>query len=587
MNGRIILAVYFMAHAVVNVLAYVWIIHSSDVRRPLTPGCVSPAGTQTGSRQPMAASAADPMAAGVPGLVALLNIRPSSESVGNHAAWLQYLRAECGSIQAVAAIESAESQWGDGQYSEWVTATSSRPGVIALKKPGELGEKQRAGTIVRMVLRRVLLHPATAGPVTEFLRKSGKSGEPQAVAFIIPVPMPDVVPTAFAVDPTDELRSDAPSMQRLFIDARAHKQFIECMQNMLSTAILQAQTFRGKLNASWGLMSELMTKAAPGGPEPPEISVSTHWNPLENRSRRPDHPADLLIQGCCCGSTLNRFPVWVMKGCSVGIFRFRASLTKDPAEFLASLQHDVLFQLLSQARANPITPNCIFRGFIDEKENNIFRVAAQFDDTDTTTNNWHATLKHHLAFVVHTEALRGNLQEKATPAKIWAQGVLLLILSAPRSRGGKWRITFGTPSPLTGDCVLVVLSWVGNTFFGHEALRRGTLNTMLPTEDNVNVLRGIITMEAIEAYVAAAGVRLDEEQCRVLSSLNSSPATLLGITALAGAGKSVLAHCVIKAFIATHAGASPRRLVLYTVPTRALREEVVLDLIKFKACVVS
>ena len=250
------------------------------------------------------------------------------------------------------------------------------------------------------------------------------------------------------------------------------------------------------------------------------------------------------------------------------------------------MQHDVLFQLLSQARANPITPNCIFRGFIDEKENNIFRVAAQFDDTDTTTNNWHATLKHHLAFVVHTEALRGGLQQKATPAKMWAQGVLLLILSAPRSRGGKWRITFGTPSPLTGDCVLVVLSWVGNTFFGHEALRRGTFDTMLPT-DNMNVLRGIITTEAIEAYVETAGVRLDEEQRRVLSSLNSSPATLLGITALAGAGKSVLAHCVIKAFIATHAGALPRRLVFYTVPTRALREEVVLDLIKFKACVVS
>ena len=165
---------------------------------------------------------------------------------------------------------------------------------------------------------------------------------------------------------------------------------------------------------------------------------------------------------------------------------------------------------------------------------------------------------------------------------------MLLILSAPRSRGGKWRITFGTPSPITGDCVLVVLSWVGNTFFGHEALRRGNLNTMLPRgESDVNLLRGIITQEAIDAYAAAADVPLDEEQRAVLSNLNTSPATLLGITALAGAGKSVLAHCVIKAFVTAHEGKSPRRLVLYTVPTRALREEVVLDLIKFKACVVS
>jgi hypothetical protein len=261
-------------------------------------------------------------------------------------------------------------------------------------------------------------------------------------------------------------------------------------------------------------------------------------------------------------------------------------VTKDPEEFLASLQHDVLSQLLSQARANPITRNCIFRGVIDSKDSNTFRVAAQIGDTDEA-NNWHATLKHHLAFVVQTEDLRGDFQNKTTAAELWQKGVLLLILSAPRSRGGKWRITFGTPSPITGDCVLVVLSWVGNTCFGHEALRRGTLNTMLPLEGNVNVLRGIITKEAIDAYVAAAGVRLDEEQCEVLSNLNTSPATLLGITALAGAGKSVLAHCVIKAIVAEHEGKPPRRLVLYTVPTRALREEVVLDLIKFKACVVS
>ena len=56
---------------------------------------------------------------------------------------------------------------------------------------------------------------------------------------------------------------------------------------------------------------------------------------------------------------------------------------------------------------------------------------------------------------------------------LWRQGVLLFIVSAPRSRGGKWRIRRAPDSPITGDIVLVALSWVGNNYFGQEALRRG------------------------------------------------------------------------------------------------------------------
>lgn len=55
------------------------------------------------------------------------------------------------------------------------------------------------------------------------------------------------------------------------------------------------------------------------------------------------------------------------------------------------------------------------------------------------------------------------------------------------------------------------------------------------------------------------------------------------MSALAGAGKTALAHCVVKAFLEGVSGSDPRRLVLYTVPTRALREEVVMELVKFKA----
>ena len=274
-----------------------------------------------------------------------------------------------------------------------------------------------------------------------------------------------------------------------------------------------------------------------------------------------------------------------MRGCPCGVMRFRAEMPKNSAEFRASLRHDAMFELLSRARAHPINRTCIFRGLIDSKDADTFRVAACLENVET--GDYYATFKHHLAFVLRTDQLLEGIRKQAAAADLWEKGVLLFIFSAPRSYGGRWRITLATPSPITGDCVLVVLGWAGNNFFGDEALRRGTLNTVVAPPPEGNVLRGIITDETIEAYVAAAAVPLDQEQLGVLARLNTSSATLLCITALAGVGKTVLAHCVIKAFVAAYGTASPRRLMIYTVPTRALREEVVMDLLKFKARFVS
>ena len=64
----------------------------------------------------MAAMAAS--AVGQGGLVVLLNIRPFSESEGGRTEWLQYLRAECHSVVAALALETAMQQLGDDQYDE-------------------------------------------------------------------------------------------------------------------------------------------------------------------------------------------------------------------------------------------------------------------------------------------------------------------------------------------------------------------------------------------------------------------------------------------------------------------------------------
>jgi hypothetical protein len=286
-----------------------------------------------------------------------------------------------------------------------------------------------------------------------------------------------------------------------------------------------------------------------------------------------------------------RFVDWLLHGCPVGVLRFRPGADMTPEAFVAVLRHDALFQLLSRTRAHPVNRACIFRGYISEDEPESFRVAASLDDAGKESD-WHATFKHHVAVVLRTEDVRSagaRGDHTAAANLLWRKGALLFILSAPRGRAGKWRIRLATDSPITGDCVLVVLTWVGNGYFGHEALRRGNIGTAPfhqltgAAPAGGNVLYGLLTEESIEQYTWQSGVPLDDEQRGVLAEMNNSSAALLCVSALAGAGKTVLAHCVIKAFLEGNRGSDPRRLILYTVPTRSLREEVVLELVKFKA----
>jgi hypothetical protein len=81
------------------------------------------------------------------GIAVLMNIRPWSESPASSEEWLHYLRAECSSAVASQAIEDAILQLGDGQYAEWVSATSPRPGMDATLHAS--GPGQRVGGTVR------------------------------------------------------------------------------------------------------------------------------------------------------------------------------------------------------------------------------------------------------------------------------------------------------------------------------------------------------------------------------------------------------------------------------------------------------
>ena len=101
------------------------------------------------------------------------------------------------------------------------------------------------------------------------------------------------------------------------------------------------------------------------------------------------------------------------------------------------------------------------------------------------------------------------------------------------------------------------------------------------------MFRGLLTAARVEQYIDESSVPLDREQRAVLDAMDNSTDPLLRISALAGAGKHALTHCVLKAFMDAPRDSSPRRVVISTVPPRALREEVVMELCKLKAALAS
>ena len=134
---------------------------------------------------------------------------------------------------------------------------------------------------------------------------------------------------------------------------------------------------------------------------------------------------------------------------------------------------------------------------------------------------------------------------------LWLKGALNFTASAPRSVAGKWRITLGSDSPITGDCLLVALDWVGNSHFGHGALRRGNATPAFQRlagaagadSSGYNVLLGLLTPDRISKHITESGVPLDDEQYAVLEAMSHAPDPVFCISALAGAGKTADAHC--------------------------------------------
>ena len=113
----------------------------------------------------------------------------------------------------------------------------------------------------------------------------------------------------------------------------------------------------------------------------------------------------------------------------------------------------------------------------------------------------------------------------------------------------------------------MVLDWVGNGCFGHEAIRRCLATPPFlrlcgaagPDAAGDSVLLGLLTPERISKHLTDSGVRLDEEQYAVLEAMNHATDPLFCRSALAWAGKTALAHCALKAFVEAYRGSRGSR----------------------------
>ena len=183
-----------------------------------------------------------------------------------------------------------------------------------------------------------------------------------------------------------------------------------------------------------------------------------------------------------CKDTSYTFADWLHHGCPAGILRPGPLLDYrgEPSALLATLRHNALFEVLSGLRVHPIARSHVHRGIIPEDDPTVFRVAATFQPAEAapiSALTWHATDKHRVAFVINTADVHDSAawERHATPANqgtLWGKGCILFVRAAPLSLAGKWRITLAPASPITGDVLVVLLHWIGNSFFcgrGHPS----------------------------------------------------------------------------------------------------------------------
>jgi len=563
-----------------------------------------------------------------PGLLILIGAKPWSE-------WPEGTPAETVARRWEQQGAYLAAGWLQGdQYTEFVTARTQKVGVDPLIKPKHAvrpdaapHEPSKGGEIVKLTLRPVHLPAGTLESLEllKGLQGTNPSNPSGGAAVLLPhfnfQDFPHASPLAVRRQDSNKLHqlfSSADDAERVAraIDRAVNAGKAACHHQPEPNGAKRKQN-KAVPHPVWIRQAGYMAWRCRTPKTTPEDNRSTRCNVKRRRfEARPNNSENLQNMGCTCQDL--KFAELLAQNCPVGILRVVRHTTMTEATALHLFRHDAKITLLTFLRTTDIHKEDIFKGCITPDSPEVFRAATglpgsegnncpRSKDHTGAKDGFHSD-KHRAAFVISCKDLaklqdanqhRATTTTNQTLDACWQHGALLLLTAAPRSSGGRWRMIFGSRSPIHGEVIVVMLPWIGSALFHHEALRQAwskqqggadSLRTLIRCMGRPNPIPGIaiphhflrgkmFDLLAIAEHELRANVSLDKDQMQALACLHYAETPLVAIKALAGTGKSmvgaIMVHAVQRA--QEHAQPPPERpqIVLWIVPTRALRDEVV------------
>ena len=283
---------------------------------------------------------------------------------------------------------------------------------------------------------------------------------------------------------------------------------------------------------------------------------------------------------------------------------------------VAALVHSMKTGLLMNGVFDTAVPkDRILRGVIDKDERDSFWVVTTQDLEEQRAQGSALlpqqtgepdTLKQHAAWICALDKLKEVINMYATEpsgsggvndsdqlfCRVWREGFLHVLRSAPRTRWGRLRIRLGTKAEFAGPAVMLICGYIGDYDNMYSTLRKVVLNFQdsgtwpcrpffemlslkMPTTLRPTVLSAILSSANIDRLPRVVREELDDEQLDVLDKIAKSQNTLHFLEALAGTGKSRLGRAVVLSFVLN----GPQdRVLAYVTATRDLRDDVALSI---------
>ena len=355
-----------------------------------------------------------------------------------------------------------------------------------------------------------------------------------------------------------------------------------------------------------------------GKPEPiAEEKASTAWQatgmPLLE-------PGDTMRYNCTCARNLEFFEHISRDCCGLGLANV-ANKTKflEEKEVFAAIAHASKGALLCRCRASPVNREDIhvMKVFPDSLGSPVSictmnKYSGEFQTNYATSNPSLPTNKHRIIWMVDVRDMRDlkarrkgdrhdlrqrdiRTQTKVQPLSegelqnIFEKGTLHIITSGSLAEYAH-RISIKPDMSAPGEYLAVILPWVGNRLFQHQAMVRsasapqtrglGILRfafqilkswTGEPTTVN-NILKGKVNpqSEAMKRILDRRGVSLSSDQITCFEQMNESLFHCMSIQALAGTGKTMVMAIIVEALMQKPEG--PNDAVVILTPSRDLRE---------------